>query len=221
VLRTLHNLFGSYDVSGVPLEPLCQTGGVASTVALATRERSADVIVIGPDLQPRLKTLVNGSVVDDLIAFSTIPILIAGPNVCCELNFKRILYVTALMQSDAAAMRVAVSLAGAYDASLLMLHVNHWHSKEPPKDAVTKTRDFISEQIRSFGIGAAAGQFDLIVEFGAESEKILQVASDDDIDLIVMPADRRTSSVAQLSRRLGASLVHQVTAQARCPVLAA
>jgi nucleotide-binding universal stress UspA family protein len=79
----------------------------------------------------------------------------SGTRVDRKADFKRILCATDFSPATENAIPYTLSLAEAYHASLLFLHVNDWSSNEKPVDAQPRTFKFVHEQLRRSSQGAA------------------------------------------------------------------
>ncbi len=204
----------------IPHELLLDQGTVSSSLLGEVEKRKIDLIVIGTHGWRGLKKFLKGSTAEEISSLSTRPVLTVGPNASRTSDFKRILYATDFSVPAAQAMPFALSIADAYHASLLFLHVNDWNSKELPVDAQPKTFAFVREQLCKFGYGKEMEKrSEVLVEFGPPTDLILEAATNREADLIVMGLHSRTGIKNRIAARLPGATSYDVISQSPCPVL--
>jgi nucleotide-binding universal stress UspA family protein len=203
-----------------PHELLFDHGSICSRLLAAADRCGIDLIVIGTHGWRGIKKLLKGSTAEEIASLATRPVLTTGPKVDAKPEFKRILYATDFSDAAAEALPYALSLTLAFDARLVFLHVNDWSSKEPPVEAQAMTFDFVRDQLLRSGYGRAMeGRFEVIVDFGSRAELVVNAASEQRADLIVMGAHTGGGIRTRIAAHLPGSLFHDITAEAPCPVL--
>jgi nucleotide-binding universal stress UspA family protein len=210
--------FGS--LRDIPHELLIDRGSITSSLLAETEKRDIDLIVIGMQGLRGLKKLFRGSVAEEVSSLSMQPVLTVGPDVVPQSVFKRILYATDFAAASVRAMPYALSLANAYHASLLFLHVNEPTSKELPSDAQPKTFEFVREQLLKSGVGAEMERrLEVIVAFGPAAESILETAAKRRADLIVFGLHATKGIRNRIAAHLPGTISYEVGSRACCPVL--
>lgn len=198
---------------------LVDHGNVRSKLLAEAKRFKVDLIVIGTHGWSGIRKLLRGSMAEEIASMATVPVLTVGPQVYSAKDFKHILYETDFSPASDSAVPVAFSLAQAYDASLLCLHVNDWDSKESPVAARPKTHEIFQEQIRRYSSGSLAERCKLQVEFGSRSERIVAIAATLQIDLIVLGLHISKGIRARIAAHLPGSTASDVISQVHCPVI--
>lgn len=205
---------------GVPHELIFDRGDVCSTLLTTARDRGTDLIVIGTQGTRGMKKFLKGSTAGEIVSLARCPVLTAGPRVDRPAEFRRILCAIELSPASEHAIPHALSLAETYDASLVFLHVNDSSSNEPPIHARPRTLKFVHEQLHRFSHGdAMIERSKIIVDFGPRTELILETATDQEADLIVMGLHSNNPIRARIAAHLPGSMAYDLIAQAPCPVL--
>jgi len=203
----------------VPHELLLDHGSLSARLLDATSRWKIDLIVMGTHGWKGIRKLLRGSSADEIAHLAARPVLTVGPNVSSSPEFQRILYETDLSPAAAHAIPYAMSVAHAYRAALYFLHVNEWGRGEPPVEAVPSSQRFFQEQMRRFGYDVSEKDLELMVEFGARDDRILDVASHRRADLIVMGLNCSGSLRARITAHLPGATIYNVISNAGCPVL--
>jgi nucleotide-binding universal stress UspA family protein len=203
----------------IPHEVLLDHGDVRSSLMTVADRCRIDLIAIGTHGWRGIKKLLRGSTAEEIACMAARPVMTVGPHVSSEWDFRHILYETDFSPESARAMPFAFSLAEAYDASLLCLHVNELGSKEPPVLAGQKTQEFFNKHVCRDTCGDLVEKCSAAVEFGSRTQCILDVANGRSIDLIVMGLHASRGIKARVSAHLPGSTAYDVTAEARCPVI--
>jgi nucleotide-binding universal stress UspA family protein len=175
--------------------------------------------VIGTHGWQGVKKLLKGSTAEEIACLASRPVLTVGPNVSRRFDFKSILYPTDFMPSSISALPYAVSLAHAYGANLMVLHVNEGDSRETPVEAAPKTSEFLRQYLTGYGTNVTPEKVNIIVDFGPRAALILEHAARRQADLIVMGLDHMGSIKARIASHLHGSTSYEVVSKARCPVL--
>ncbi len=208
------------NLEDVDYQVVVDHGSLPSTLLAEAKRFKVDLIVIGTHGWRGVKKLLRGSAAEEIASTASVPVLTVGPKVSgATKDFRHILYETDFSPSSDSALPVAFSLAQAYDASLLCLHVNDWDSKEPPVAARPKTFELFQEQIRRYSSGTIAERCKFQVEFGSRSERIVAIAATRQIDLIVLGSCIRKGIRARIAAHLPGPTAYDVISEVRCPVI--
>jgi nucleotide-binding universal stress UspA family protein len=204
----------------IPHEMIFDRGDVCSRLLATARDRGTDLIVVGTQGTRGMKKLLKGSTAGEIVSLAGCPVLTAGPRVDRPADFRRILCAIELSPASEHAIPHALSLAEIYDASLVFLHVNDWSSNEPPIHAHPRTVKFVHEQLRRFNHGEEMiARSRIIVDFGPRTDLILETATDQEADLIVMGLHSNKRVHARIAAHLPGAMAYDLIAQAPCPVL--
>jgi nucleotide-binding universal stress UspA family protein len=214
---TLHSKFPT-----VESDVLIGEGGVWAVVEAAAEEKKADLIVLGTSGREGIGKFILGSVAEDILRRAMCPVLTVGPhapnNPPREAKFKRIVYATDFGYGSAFAAAYAVALAQEHQAHLTLLHVID-HPKAGELVGPEELEAAAIERLRSLVPGEAELWCEprTMVRHGAVSEKILEVAEQDQADLIVLGV--RNAKGLVRATHLSSAVAHRVIAHAPCPVL--
>lgn len=129
-------------LSDIPHEILFDHGSTSSRLLAAADKCKIDLIVIGTHGWHGIKKLLKGSTAEEIAGIATKPVLTVGPHVSRRFDFRVIVYATDFLPAATHALPYAISLAETYSASLLLLHVNDWDSRETPPQARPKTTQY-------------------------------------------------------------------------------
>jgi nucleotide-binding universal stress UspA family protein len=206
-------------LEGVPHELLLDHGTLSDRLLDAAKRWNIDLIIVGTHGWQGIRKLLRGSSADELSHLATRPVLTVGPNVSTLPEFRRVLYETDFSPAAAHAIPYAMSVTHAYRAALYLLHVNEWGRGEPPVEAAPSIHRFFQEQMRRFGYDASENNLELMVEFGARDDRILDVAAHRRAELIVFGLNCSTGLRARITAHLPGNTIYNVISQARCPVL--
>lgn len=199
---------------------------VWKVVHQAITDSDADLIVLGTHGRTGALKFLMGSVAEEILRRSPVPVITIGPGVReffdGETPFqpRRVLFATDFTSDSASAAPYAVKLAQDHHARLTLLHVlrnRERHSAEPrPGLSVAEAIHHLYEAVpKDAELWCTP---DVSVEYGDPARKILEVAEQRYADLVVLGARdsaRRMASATHLSR----NTVHKVVAAARCPVV--
>jgi nucleotide-binding universal stress UspA family protein len=214
-------------LAGLPHEvDVTRDLGVWPAVDRTILEENIDLIVLGTHGRTGSEKLLFGSVAEEILRRSCVPVLTIGPKMQKTAHnggrFHRILFATDFTHESLAAAPYALSLAQENDARLSLLVV----VPKPPELNERDTRIFdisVAEAIhRLYEIVPPDSKLafppDVIVKFGEPGQQIVEVAIQRGADLIVLgvrDARGRIGAATHLER----SVAHKVVAHASCPVL--
>ena len=202
-------------LAGVNHEVMIGQGNIWDVVSKFIEEKKIDLIVLGTRGRTGLEKALLGSVAEQILRQAPCPVLTVGPHVTLQpenaAKIHEILYATDLAVDFPVAAPYAISLAQENQAHLTLLCV----MEEPEGRArmaetkVPKLRNLVPE-------GAALWcEPHYLVEQGIPAEKILEVADQRHVDLIVLGAQ----PARWLATHINAGTVHRVISEAKCPVL--
>jgi nucleotide-binding universal stress UspA family protein len=211
---------------GVPHETLFGVGDVWKVLSRFIGERDIDLIVVGTHGRTGARKLLMGSIAEKIFRQAACPVLTIGPNVPrpanSEVQLQRILFATNFAEESSAALSYATSLAEENQAQLLLLHV-----VEQPAAGIIDVESFKEPVMRRLKELAPPDaepwcRVECLIEFSRQfsgpAERILEVAKDRNVDLIVLgvrPTHRALSAVTHLAHTTDQNIV----AHAACPVL--
>jgi nucleotide-binding universal stress UspA family protein len=202
-------------------------GVPADAIAERALTAGADLVVIGTRGAGGLQHLLLGSVTEDVIRRSAVPVLAVPPRAAMapRLPFARVLFATDFSAASLAAMDAAVRLLASSKPRATVLHVVddpseydlfvarpydvHHHAESLERHLSDSLAQLTRERFDGMGTPV------LRLAHGAAARQILAVASDIDADLIVMGVHGRNA----LDLAIFGSTTNDVVRQAPCPVL--
>ena len=232
ILRDLPGFLALENPIGVSIDYHVLDAPVAHKEILVQAQRvSANLIVMGTHGRSGFERLLLGSVTEKVLRTSSVPVLTVpcrAPDAVPATRdpFRRILYATDFSASSEGALRYAASLAEHGAAKLTILHVVETLARihgAPPdfyfdatgfdaaleKQARETLPQWVPESVR-----LGCDTEDLVVR-GVPYAEILRVASEQQIDLIVLGVHGRNA----LDRLVFGSTTEQIVRRATCPVL--
>lgn len=189
-------------------------------VERAVREQQIDLIVLGTHGRTRARKLLLGSFAEEIFRRSNIPVLTIGPNVqnlAVGGAFQSILFATDFSNPSKAAGPFAVSLAEENDARLIVLYVSPNDrtgvgSDRELADIIHKLNDVVPTDARRWCRPSP------IVQYGDPADRILEVASEHGVDLIVLGVRGAVGHMGA-AIHLERATAHKIVSHAQCPVL--
>jgi nucleotide-binding universal stress UspA family protein len=217
-------LVSSDSFQGIKHLELVKEGfGDVSEVLLELIERlHIDLIVLGTHGRGGIKKLVLGSVAEEIVNRAPCAVLTIGPRVSpesvSELKLQRILCAIDLRPGSEQVLAYALWLAKQEHARLILLHVLKMPAGTPSEQLEGESGTAMKQlmQLLPPETSASVGA-ECFVEIGAPGERILRVAEDHGVDLIVM--GRHHTFHPRVSAHLPWAMLHQLLCHARCPVL--
>jgi nucleotide-binding universal stress UspA family protein len=205
------------DLSGIPHEIRSKKGDVWSELSAIVEKEQIDLVVAGTHGRSGVGKLLLGSVAEKIFRRAPCPVLTVGPAVSGEtdsiVDLHEILFATDLSDASMAAVPHAVSLAQENHSRLYILH-----TLDSP--ATPEEENALKDRLRNIVPRDAnlISQPKVFVEYGQPAERILAVAEELAIDLIVL-AVRRTPVIFEAAAHLPVATAYKVITQAICPVL--
>jgi nucleotide-binding universal stress UspA family protein len=208
---------------GIQPEVLIKEGDLWSNLAAVIEGNQIDLLVMGTRGRSGIGKFLLGSVAEEIFRQAPCPVLTVGPHAPSEPKrggeFYRILFATDFSPESVAAAPYAISLAQECQAYLTLLHVLAEHKAGDLVHPSELTRS--SEQLLHNLVPPEAELWcvpEYVVEHGVAGEKILEVAAQSKVDLIVLGVCQ-PSGFPGASTHLPISIAHQVVSHAACPVL--
>lgn len=212
-------------LDGVPHETIIERSpALWPALEEAIKTTKADMIVLGTRGRTGAQKFLLGSVAEEILRRSPIPVSTIGPGARTGVHngahFRRILFATDFSSQAAAAAPYAVSLAQENRARLLLVHVVH--RRDHDKD----------DRLYELSVAEAIHQLyetvpsdmdlwcppDLSVEHGNPGKRIIEVAEERGADLIVLGV-RDAAGHLSAATHFERNTAHHVIAHAVCPVL--
>lgn len=205
-------------LGSIPHEIILATGRVWPELSKIPRTNRVDLIVVGTHGHTGFAKLRMGSVAEEIFRRAGCPVLAVSPAVTLDpenaTDLHSVLFTTDFSIESLAALPVAISLTQQNDARLYILHVveapptqiDDVDLKDRLLDLLPKTMEFKSRP-------------KVMLEFGLPAERILHVAKELAIDLIVLGVKRASGSGEGSTHVPLASTAYDVARQASCPVL--
>ena len=201
------------------VEPRCETDDISyrivdSPPVEAILDESAaidaDYIVMGTTGKSGLKRVLMGSVAEGVAVRSTVPVLAVrekSHSQTQQTDFRRVLVPVDFSEPARETLKTAASLAEAFGAKLIVTHI------VGPDEDEENARKQLCEWVPSKA--HAACEYDTVVRKGDPSEQIVQLAAEEQADLVVLAAVHKQSLAAAV---IG-TVSERVTRNAPCPVL--
>ena len=206
------------ELQELPHDFLFLMGDVWENLEEVIREKNVDLLVLGTHGRSGIAKALMGSEAEKIFRQAPCPVLTVGPGVAprashaaaAELN--TILYATDFSPESLAAARYAISLAKDHRAELVLLHTT--------KDGAKRDEDLALETLKDvvpLGAGLLSNP-SYLLEHGAPSDAILEVAKKMHADLIVLGA-RSVEKHLSVATHFSDSIANTVVVNAGCPVL--
>src|SRR6185437_2946959 len=185
---------------------------------------SADMLVLGTHGRTGPQKLLLGSVAEEILRLSAVPVLTIGPEVRSSTHtaarFRRVLFATDFSDESRAAKPYAISLARENQAELVLLHVipqRKGHGERLPVEiSVANAMHELYEMVPP---GAELWcRPEPTVRYGEPAPTILATAEELGADLIVLGV-RSGAGRLGAATHLERAVAHKVVSHAKCPVL--
>lgn len=212
----------SAPLASVRYEVVLEKGETEVVFQDMVEKHAIDLVVIATHGRSGLKKLLLGSVAEQIFRSVSCPVLTIGPEVkrneLAAGKLRQIIYASDLSASSLHALPYALALAAEYGARLSCLHVIEEITTIPLYYRERTLRDAREELEKLMPAGSGlACEPQIVVVTGEPAEKILQLATDLDADLVLMGARHQGS--ARLAAHLPWACTHKVISHANCPVL--
>lgn len=202
---------------GRDYELLMSEGEVSESVLECVRERQIDLIVIGTHGRSGLSKMLLGSVAERVFRHSAIPVLTLGPYVHHRKVFApaRILVPVDFTPASRASAKYACLLAREHNAELVLLHVVEHPDSESLADIECLKRGVEQSLAELVHGDIEPSRVKVIAQIGRVIPTVLNVASDETADLMVLGVHTYPGLVNRFRWQVAYDLVRQ----AACPVL--
>lgn len=211
--------------AGVRVDTVLCTGEAPQQILEHARALAADLVVMGTRGARAARGWRMGSVTARVIGRAACPVLAVPepPRSAPRIDqIRRILCPMDFSEPGALGLEYARTLARAFRARLLLLHVLEWFPDESPSvdsycvgeyqlDLASEARLRMEDHAR-----VHACEHEAYVATGLPHVKVLRLAQERNVDLIVLGVHGRR----EIDRLLPGSTVTHVLREARCPVLA-
>ncbi len=205
----LQQFIASSRLAGEPVETIIEHGAIADVLARVIPARSIDLVVVGTHGRSGVGKLLLGSVAQRVFNVAPCPVLSVSPRAGVAGKFARILYPTDFSEDSLKALPYALSLARIAAAELILLHVAADLSRhEILQEYYRRLNALIPPEARAWC------KFDALAITGDRAEAILNAASEQNADLVVISAHRAAGAF-----EAPLTTAYQVVARAHCPVL--
>lgn len=221
-------------LNGLDHEFIVQRGCVWDELQTIILQKQIGLVVVGTHGRRALEKLILGSVAEEVFREADCPVLSVGPHSYHEARVefpgetRTYLFATDFSEASLGALPYAVSLASRMKARLILLHVvpagpipqiPGWHSASEvlamrENERMTCVRRL--EQLVPCE-GETPIRTEFVAQFGIPSERILQVALDKKVDLIILGL--RRSSLAGTISHMPWAMAYEIVSGAACPVL--
>ncbi len=188
----------------------------------AIRSCAADMVVLGTHGRTGAQKLLLGSIAEDIFRRSPVPVLTIGPSARIGAHnggrFHCVLFATDFTPHSLCAAPYAISLAQENQARLILFHVIRESERQHRVENAVSAVDESMQKLEAIIPEGSEPRHrpEVVLGYGEPAERILQVAREDHVDLIVLGVSSRHLGAAI---HLGRAVAHKVVANAPCPVL--
>jgi len=201
---------------GVHHERLILKGGIWKELQKTVDDKRIDLIVCGTHGRTGVSKVLMGSVAEEIFRHASCPVLTVGPKTAGEpesvVDMHSILFATDFTPESLAAAPYAIALAQEHQARLYLVHVAQNRSGVAAEMEVL-------DRLRHLVQADAQLQCEpkAFVEFGAPAERVVELADELGLDLIVLGV-KRTPAIPGATH-LGVATAYEIVSRANCPVL--
>ena len=204
-------------LSGIPHEFIVCQGDIWDRLSSIVETKDVNLIVVGTHGRAGASKLLMGSVAERIFRQAPCPVLTVGPNVSGEpgsiADIHTILYPTDFSTESMAAFPYAISLAQENRARLYLLQVIPNRVAESMEASLRVcVRALVPPEAKLWC------RPKVFIETGDPAEKILELAEELAVDLIVL-GTKHVSRFAGTRTHLGMATSYKIVRQAICPVL--
>ena len=222
--QKLSELMSAHHGNGLETRRFVHKGSVPDCILAFAENQGVDLIVMGTHGRHGFDHLTMGSVAEKVLRKAHCPVLVVRnpahdfvnpDDVADPVRLKKVLFCTDFSEYSSRAFTYALSLAMEYNAELTLLHVLE---DVPPTDDLQKSEVEIMRKLEELAPPEASDwcKVQAAVRIGKPYQQILQMALENDTDLVVMGV--RGRNVVDLA--LFGSTTHRVIQLGTCPVLA-
>jgi nucleotide-binding universal stress UspA family protein len=199
---------------------------VWSAVERTLKQVESDLIVLGTHGRTGLRKILMGSVAERVLRSSAVPVMTVGPAVARVLGddgkFHRVVLATDLAAGSAEAAGYAIAFAQRDEAKLVVVHACKQSRQSKQDRSARRSELSVAEVLHRLGetipcADSLRHRPETLLEYGEPGARIVEVAKRKEADLIVMGI--REAKHLFAATHLDVGTVHNVVAQAPCPVL--
>lgn len=228
----VHDIMADPLVNGLEVEPIIVEGEPAAAIARAVHEYGIDLVTVVTHGRRGLARALWGSTAEEIIAEAPCPVLTVRPpqrdfvehrDGRTEIRLIRVLLATNFRPSAVVASRTAAEIARRTGAEFHAIYVvsdylDQFAELFPDTGGETRSRlrDYVTGRMQLFAHEAGAQVVTHIAE-GRPYEEIVRLASEQDVDLIVIGTSIHASLFGG-APALGPE-IERVVRNAPCPVL--
>jgi nucleotide-binding universal stress UspA family protein len=234
VQQLQHSLVQRGSLTGIDHEFIVRWGCVCNELNAIISQKQIGLVVLGTHARRGLEKLLLGSVAEEVFRDAECPVLTVGPHSYREGHLESAneirthLFATDFSEASLSALPHAVSFARRSKARLIVLHVvpaaplpqasgrcrayEVMLSRENTRMACLRRLDQLVCSDEKAQI-----EIEFVIQFGVPTEKILQIALEKRVDLIILGL-RRSALVGALAHRPWAT-AYEIVCGAGCPVL--
>ena len=214
---------------GLDCEFIIRCGHVWQELHAIIYQKQIDLIVVGTDARRGIEKVLLGSVAEQVFRDASCAVLTVGPHsyqdsgVDLPGEIRTCLFATDFSEASLRALPQAVSLANRTKAKLILLHVVPADPAPQTSECYTSHREnarmtcvrWLEQLVPCDEEAPIDAEF--LVQFGIPSEKILQVALDKRVDLIILGL--RCDPLASTISPKPWATAYEIVRGAGCPVL--
>lgn len=216
--REMKVLLASERLRDIPHNGIIKHGEIWDVLQSYVAQHQTDLIVTGTRGRRGLRKLVMGSVAEEILRLSSVPVLTVQPDASPSgiRVLRNVLYPTDFSVDSIRALAYALSLSQRFQASVTLLYVAHRTSYD--SQVHDRLEAFFIDQLRQLVPPETASQCQqqFIVKFGDPTAEILRCADECSADLIVMGV-RGVGAIVRATTHFG-STAYRVISEARAPV---
>jgi len=205
-------------LQSVPAKPVLREGSVALELLKLIDELKAALLVIGTRAHHGLERLLQGSVAEEVFRQARCPVLVVPPAAGEQsgIPIHTVLFPSSFSQNSLRASPYALSLARRHRARLILLHVLPENSGASETD-LAQSRAAREERLRALlpARGGPTLEPFFYVEVGPVAERIVRVAVENHVDLIVLGI----ATAGAAATHLAEGDAYKIVGAAPCPVL--
>lgn len=205
--------------TGVQVETAVRVGDIDEELKTAIAESKADIVIMGTHGRRGFERWFLGSVTERLLRHCPVPVLTLSDSdkpLRVPPDIQKILVTTDFSEGTSTAMAYALALAQEAPAEVVLLHV----VQQPPerKEPAEGIASILEEHLSSMVSQDVRDWCDVRahVEIGTPYQRILDLAEEMAVDLIVMNIHGK----GMLDRALMGATAERVLRATQCPVLA-
>lgn len=200
---------------GVPTKTLLAEGDIGVVMPTWIKEHDIDLVALDTIGRSGIRKLTLGSIAEEIIRDAECPVLTVGPALSSgkQITFRHVLYATDFSADSVQAGAYAISLAVRHKARLIVLHVRKEEDAKLSRASLAERLEKVIPREANLSISA-----EVLIAEGRPATKILEIAIEHSVDLIVIGV--RGSGSSRAASHFG-STAHDIIVGASCPVLTA